>query len=61
MWFTLTLMPFMRQQLYRRLHQAYASGALAFSEAYPYLTRHGRWYDSMRGRADAQYRRAHSP
>ena len=28
MWFTLTLTPFMRQQLYRRLHQAYASGAL---------------------------------
>jgi transposase len=29
-WFTLTLTPFMRQPLYRRLHQAYASGALRF-------------------------------
>ena len=28
MWFTFTLTPFMRQQLYRRLHQAYASGTL---------------------------------
>ena len=28
MWFTLTLTPLLRQQLYRRLHQAYASGAL---------------------------------
>jgi transposase len=27
-WFTLTLTPLLRQQLYRRLHQAYASGAL---------------------------------
>ena len=25
---TIRLMPFMRQQLYRRLHQAYASGSL---------------------------------
>ena len=28
MWFTITLTPLLRQQLYRRLHQAYASGAL---------------------------------
>jgi transposase len=27
-WFTITLTPLLRQQLYRRLHQAYASGAL---------------------------------
>ena len=28
MTFTIRLTPFMRQQLYRRLHQAYASGSL---------------------------------